>query len=203
MDDDDKPRRNLLVISVLFITYALAGGSVEDHITYMKLSRPWIIEYIAAALFVYFYWSYWITHKGEVKGFFRLVKSKIRQYSDAVPMITLPLYRSVGENKVKQYAISRLENAWENPNNATPDITKDGFLEWSITANGDINMNGNPFGYNKSTYQLDITAPINSDQYICLWFESLLIATFTTNDFRYHLLPYSLAIVAVILNLIF
>ncbi len=202
MDDDDKPRRNLMVISILFITYSLAGGSIDDHITYMKLARPAVLEYIAFVMFVYFYWAFWVTHKGRVANFLQNVTLRMRAYpKQLIPLIETALKPSVPQNETDQLAfIQLIQRFHQGPHDIPlPQKTHGEILEWNATYNGELKVSIREAIFSSF---LKLSGTIQSDALILLWLKALFVESYTTSSFKDIILPYALALIAISITVI-
>ena len=71
--DSNPERRNLMVSSICFITYFLAGGNFSDSIVRLQVvniefSKPYVLAIIAWVLLFWFALRYWQVNNGELSN---------------------------------------------------------------------------------------------------------------------------------------
>lgn len=199
-ESDDKPRRNLMAISLLFIVYALAGGDVTERgnfgIAYMQLKNPEVIEYIAVLLFIYFYWSYWVTHKGVLSAFLQQSINYVRastEYRDEIIRLHMELE---GNDDFRIAAIQEQKIKWVQ-SSALPLPEKDGVIEWKTETSGDFKVMIND---TRQKVNIRLSTRINPDYYLSMLTSALITLSLTGTSFRDTLLPYAMAVTAIILT---
>jgi hypothetical protein len=68
LQDSDSERRNLVVASIAFIAYFYAGGSfpettIQLQVINARFSKPEILSLIVWAMYFWFIYRYWVTHR--------------------------------------------------------------------------------------------------------------------------------------------
>lgn len=76
LHDSDPERRNLMLMSLGFIAYFYAGGSIQESVLRIQVvnvtfSEPFVLAVMAWLLHFWFLYRYWLTHKTKFSDGFR------------------------------------------------------------------------------------------------------------------------------------
>lgn len=82
LQDSNPERRNLLLISLLFITFYLGGGAfpkneIRLQVISVTFSNPEVLFHLVWGLFFWFLYRYWVVHKN---SFREEIKNEISSY---------------------------------------------------------------------------------------------------------------------------
>ncbi len=104
MHDPNPERRNLLVTSIAFLLYFLAGGKLADdvvrlHFINLKFENPLVFVIFAWVILLWFLFRYWLLHSGKFTKAFREELTEYHNHKPLVKEVERQLGRRLSDDK--------------------------------------------------------------------------------------------------------